>query len=78
MQSAHPVGTSMLIKAVVIAMLVAIFASLFSALFFLFKDRGRGQRTVKALTWRIGLSITLFVLLMAGYYFEIIPSGGLR
>lgn len=68
----------MLIKAVVITMLVAIFASLFSALFFLFKDRGRGQRTAQALTWRIGLSITLFVLLMAGYYFGIIPSGGLR
>ena len=68
----------MLIKTVVILMLVAIFASLFSALVFLFKDKGRGKRTAQALTWRIGLSLTLFLLLMAGYYFGIIPPGGLH
>ncbi|MEK7207780.1 MAG: DUF2909 domain-containing protein, partial [Pseudomonadota bacterium] len=44
------------IKYVVIAMLVLIFASLFSAMIYLFKDKGRGVRTAKALTWRIGLS----------------------
>jgi hypothetical protein len=44
---------------------------------FLFRDQGRGTRTAKALTWRIGLSITLFVLLMAGFYFGIIPPHGL-
>jgi hypothetical protein len=67
----------MLIKAFVIAMLVAIFASLFSALVFLFRDGGRGTRTARALTWRIGLSIALFVLLMAGFYFGLIPQHGL-
>ncbi|UCH53699.1 MAG: twin transmembrane helix small protein [Pseudomonadota bacterium] len=67
----------MLIKVVVILMLVAILASLFSALVFLFRDQGRGERTARALTWRIGLSITLFVLLMAGFYFGIIPPQGL-
>ena len=68
----------MLIKTVVIIMLVLIFASLFSALVFLFKDKGRGKRTAQALTWRIGLSLTLFLLLMAGFYFGIIPPGGLH
>ena len=68
----------MLIKSVVIVMLVLIFASLFSALVFLFKDKGRGRRTAQALTWRIGLSLTLFLLLMAGFYFGIIPPGGLH
>jgi FtsH-binding integral membrane protein len=68
----------MLIKAVVIVMLVLIFASLFSALVFLFKDKGRGKRTAQALTWRIALSLTLFLLLMAGFYFGIIPPGGLH
>ncbi len=68
----------MLIKAVVIVMLVLIFASLFSALVFLFKDKGRGKRTAQALTWRIGLSLTLFLLLMSGYYFGVIPAGGLH
>ena len=67
----------MLIKTAVIVMLVLIFASLFSALVFLYRDKGRGTRTAKALTWRIGLSITLFLLLMAGYYFGIIPPQGL-
>ena len=67
----------MFIKIIVIAMLLLIFASLFSALVFLFKDKGRGQRTVQALTWRIGLSMTLFLLLMAGFYFGVIPPQGL-
>ncbi len=67
----------MLIKIVVVFMLVLIFASLFSALVFLFKDKGRGTRTARALTWRIGLSMTLFLLLMAGFYFGIIPPQGL-
>lgn len=67
----------MLLKIIVIVMLVLIFASLFSALVFLFKDKGRGTRTARALTWRIGLSMTLFLLLMAGFYFGIIPPQGL-
>lgn len=68
----------MLISIIVLVMLVLIFASLFSALVFLFKDKGRGTRTVRALTWRIGLSITLFVLLMAGFHFGVIPPDGLH
>ena len=67
----------MLLKIIVIVMLALIVASLFSALVFLFKDKGRGNRTAQALTWRIGLSITLFVLLMAGFYFGVIPRQGL-
>ena len=67
----------MFIKIVVIAMLLLIFASLFSALVFLFKDKGHGERMARALTWRIGLSMTLFLLLMAGFYFGIIPPQGL-
>ncbi len=68
----------MFIKIVVIVMLLLILASLFSALVFLFKDKGRGKRTAQALTWRIGLSITLFVMLMAGFHFGVIPPGGLH
>jgi hypothetical protein len=45
---------------------------LFSALFFLSKDKSGGDRTVKALTVRIGLSITLFLILMIGYFFGLI------
>lgn len=67
----------MIPKIVVIIMLIAIFASLFSALVFLFRDKKGSHRTAKALTWRIGLSITLFILLMAGFYFGVIPQQGL-
>jgi hypothetical protein len=62
----------MLIKIAVVLVLLIILGSLFSALYFLAKDKGGGERTAKALTIRIGLSIMLFVLLMVGYYFGVI------
>ncbi|HEY7655749.1 MAG TPA: twin transmembrane helix small protein [Burkholderiales bacterium] len=61
-------------KIVVILFLAFIVGSLFSALYYLVRDRGRGERTVKALTVRITLSVTLFVLLMLGYYFGFITG----
>lgn len=62
----------MLVKVIIVITLIVIVGSLFSALFFLVKDKSGGKRTAKALTIRIGLSITLFILLMVGYYFGII------
>lgn len=62
----------MLIKIAIVIVLFAIVGSLFSALYFLAKDKDGGERTVKALTIRIGLSITLFLLLLIGYYFGLI------
>lgn len=59
-------------------MLVLIVGSLGSALWFLIRDKGNSERTVKALTVRICLSIGLFMLLMAGYYFGLIPKTGLH
>jgi len=49
-------------------LLVLILFSLLSGLVYLVRDRGNSERTVKALTWRIGLSIALFLALMAGHY----------
>ena len=65
-------------RIVVLALLVLIVGSLGSALWFLIRDQGTSERTVKALTVRISLSIGLFLLLMAGYYFGIIPKTGLH
>jgi len=59
---------------VVILFIILILASLGSALFFLVSDRGQSKRTVRALALRVGLSLTLFLLLMAGYYFGLIPG----
>jgi ABC-type dipeptide/oligopeptide/nickel transport system permease component len=61
-------------KLVVVLMLIGVIASLFSGLFFLFRDQGAGDRTVKALTVRIGLSIAVFALLLLGYRFGLIPG----
>ena len=68
----------LVIKLIVVLMLLVIVGSLVSALVFLYKDRGNGTRVARALTVRVALSITLFCLLMAGFYFGIIPPQGLR
>ena len=61
-------------KILVILLLVAIVGSLGCALYFMFRDQGKSKRAVKALAVRVGLSFTLFILLMAGYYFGWIPQ----
>ena len=61
-------------KIVVIIFVLLILASLGSALFFLINDQGQSKRTARALALRIGFSLTLFLLLMAGYYFGLIPG----
>jgi hypothetical protein len=67
----------MLIKIVVILMLLLIFASLGSSLVFMIRDQGRGPRAVKALTVRIALSVSLFLLLMLAYATGLITPHGL-
>ena len=62
----------MLFKIIVVLVLFVIVGSLFSALYFLAKDKNGAERTVKALTLRIGLSVTLFLVLLVGYYFGLI------
>ena len=56
----------MLIKTLVIFAFVAIIASLGSALFHLVKhkDKANSQKTLKALTFRIGLSVALFIFIV--------------
>ncbi|MBK7900171.1 MAG: twin transmembrane helix small protein [Azonexus sp.] len=61
-------------KLLVVLMLLAIVGSLFSGLFYLYRDRGAGTRTVRALTLRIGLSVTVFLLLLLGLRLGLIPG----
>lgn len=63
-----------MIKLLVVFTLLAIVASLFSGLWFLYQDRGTGTRTIRALTVRIGLSISLFILLLLAYRFGLVPG----
>jgi hypothetical protein len=55
-----------LIKILIVIVLLLIFVSLFSALYYLMKG-DTTEKTVKALTWRIGLSLGLFLLLMLAF-----------
>ena len=66
--------TPFFIKVAIVLLLLFIIVSLFSALFYLGKDKGSNNRTAKALTLRIGLSIFLFIMLMVGYYTGLISN----
>ena len=57
--------------------LLAIIISLGSALRYLVSDEGKTDRVIKALTWRIGMSVGLFVLLMLAWYFGLIEPHGI-
>jgi len=62
---------------IIVYLLIAlILFSLISGLVFLVRDRGQGERTVRALTWRIGLSIGLFLLIMLAYWSGIVSPNG--
>jgi uncharacterized BrkB/YihY/UPF0761 family membrane protein len=65
------------IKLLILLAFVAIVASLASGLVYLFKDEHDSRRLVKALTWRIGLSVALFVVLLLAYALGLIEPGRL-
>jgi branched-subunit amino acid transport protein AzlD len=65
-------------KIIVAIAFILILGSLFSALFFLMRDKGKSNRTVQALAMRVGLSITLFLLLLACYKMGWIAPTGLH
>ena len=67
----------MLVKAVIIIFLLTVLYTLGSSFYFMVKDKGEGDRTLKRLMWRIGLSILLLLLLYVMYLLGWIePSGG--
>ena len=60
-------------KYVVILFLICILYSLGAAAWYMVKGQG-SERMVRALTIRVGLSVLLFLMLMAGYYFGYITG----
>lgn len=67
----------MLFKTIVVLLLLTILISLGSGLIFLIRDRGQSQRTVRALTVRIALSVALFIVLMVGFLTGMIQPHGI-
>ena len=59
----------MIVKVIIILLLLLILYSLGSALYYLVKERrGNATDVVKALSWRIGLSLLLFCLLFFAFW----------
>jgi len=52
-----------MVKVFIVLVLLVIIGSLGSGLYFMMTDKGQTDRVVKALSWRIGLSVSLFILL---------------
>lgn len=66
----------MLTKFIIILVMFIILAALGSGLIFLVRDAGQSRRTVKALTWRIALSLILFIFLFLAFSFDWISPHG--
>ncbi|OEZ95523.1 hypothetical protein CLU93_1560 [Janthinobacterium sp. 35] len=65
-------------KILVAIAFILILGSLGSALFFLMRDKGKSNRTVQALALRVGLSITLFLLILLAHHLGYIQPTGIH
>ena len=64
-------------KLLIIAVLIVILWNLGAGLYYMMVDKGKTDRTVKSLTWRIGLSVGLLLLVIAGIFTGVIKPHGI-
>jgi succinate dehydrogenase/fumarate reductase cytochrome b subunit len=55
-------------KLLIIAFLIVILWNLGAGLYYMMVDKGTTDRTVRSLTWRIGISVVLILIICAGIY----------
>jgi hypothetical protein len=55
-------------RIIIVIAFIGILVSLGSALVYLVRDRGSTNRTVNALTVRVGLSVALFLFILFSYW----------
>lgn len=55
-------------RIIIVLALAGILVSLGSALVYLIRDRGATNRTVNALTIRVGISVALFLFILFSYW----------
>ncbi|EHL29492.1 twin transmembrane helix small protein [Legionella drancourtii] len=67
----------MITKIIIIFAMIIIAGSLASGLVFLIRDSGNTKRTVKALTLRIGISLSLFIFLLIAFKLGLIKPHGI-
>lgn len=64
-------------KIIIIAFMIVIVYNLGAGLYYMMTDKGQSNRTVKALTWRIGLSVALILLIILGIATGVIKPHGI-
>jgi len=64
-------------KIFIVVLLFTVIFSLGNALYHLVNNKGNSDRVVKSLTWRIGLSVGIFILLLVGQALGLIQPHGL-
>jgi len=64
-------------KIFIIILLIIVLVSLGSALYHLVNNKGNSDKLIKSLTWRIGLSAGIFILLLIGQALGLIQPHGL-
>jgi hypothetical protein len=55
-------------KLLIIAFLIVILWNLGAGLYYMMVDKGTTDRTVRSLSWRIGISVVLILIVMLGIY----------
>jgi len=65
-------------KLLIIGVLIVILYNLGAGLYFMMVDKGKSNRTVKSLSWRIGLSVGLILLVILGIYTGVIKPHGIN
>lgn len=65
-------------KLLIIGVLIVILWNLGAGLYYMMVDKGKSNRTVKSLSWRIGLSVGLIILVIIGIYTGVIKPHGIN
>ena len=65
-------------KLLIIAFILVISWNLGAGLYYMMVDKGKSDRTVKSLSWRIGLSVLLILLVVAGIFTGVIKPHGVH
>jgi len=65
-------------KLLIIAFVLLILWNLGAGLYYMMVDKGKTDRTVKSLSWRIGLSVLLIALVIVGIYTGVIKPHGIQ
>lgn len=65
-------------KLLIIGVLIVILYNLGAGLYYMMVDKGKSDRTVKSLSWRISLSVGLILLVILGIYTGVIKPHGIQ